>query len=52
MNNQEAKFDVVETLALIGQATAFWQSLNPTKLENMCEPGMDDIGEPEKSKAA
>ncbi|WP_270502014.1 hypothetical protein [Kluyvera ascorbata] len=52
MNNQEAKFDVVETLALIGQATAFWQSLDPQKLEDMCDAGMDNSGEPAESKAA
>jgi hypothetical protein len=52
MNNQEAKFDVVETLALIGQATAFWQSLDPKKLDEMCEPEMDNLGEPRAGQAA
>jgi hypothetical protein len=52
MNNQEAKFDVVETLALIGQATAFWQSLDPKKLDDMCTPDMDNTGEPRTEQAA
>ncbi|MCT4701179.1 hypothetical protein MUA02_04535 [Enterobacteriaceae bacterium H20N1] len=52
MSNQETKFDTVETLALIGSATAFWQSVDPAVLEAMCEPGMDDIGELEAHKAA
>ncbi|WP_162302981.1 hypothetical protein [Buttiauxella sp. 3AFRM03] len=52
MSNQEAKFDTVETLSLIGSATAFWQSVDPAVLVAMCDPSMDDIGEPENPKAA
>ena len=52
MKDQEAKFDVVDTLALIGQATAFWQGLDPQKLEDMCDAGMDNSGEPTRTQAA
>jgi len=52
MKNQEAKFDVADTLALIGQATAFWQSLDPCKLEEMCDAGMDNSGDPVEHQAA
>lgn len=52
MKNQEAKFDVVETLALIGQVTAFWQGLDSQKLEDMCDARIDNSGEPVENQAA
>lgn len=52
MRNQDAKFDVVDTLALIAQATQFWQSLDPQKLEDMCDAEMDNSGAPIEHKAA
>ncbi|WP_343529270.1 hypothetical protein [Yokenella regensburgei] len=52
MKDQEAKFDVVDTLALIAQAATFWQGLNPQKLEDMCDAGMDNSGEPVEHQAA
>ncbi|HBS5680080.1 hypothetical protein [Klebsiella sp. 141240] len=52
MRNQDAKFDVVDTLALIAQATQFWQSLDPQKLEEMCDAEMDNSGTPIEHKAA
>ncbi|WP_224330044.1 hypothetical protein [Klebsiella oxytoca] len=52
MRNQEAKFDVVETLSLIAEATQFWQSLDPQKLEDLCDAEMDNSGEPVEYRAA
>lgn len=52
MKDQDAKFDVVESLALIGQTTAFWLSLDPQKLDDMCDVGMDNSGGPVEHKAA
>ncbi|MGO3012639.1 MAG: hypothetical protein ACTID4_04665 [Hafnia alvei] len=52
MNNQEAKFEVADTLSLIAEATNFWQGLNVEKLEELSSPELDELGEPSTNKAA